>query len=364
MVLMPFCTQPSVLISTLLLAMVGPCQALGQPGAPAGAPAGALAGASAASERRPAMAGGGAAGGSLAAGPKPAAPPSADWNRRAASFGGHEWVTRPSRDSIMGFAFPIEIDAIPVAGGQLVKKGDVLVRGRDAEVAAALEVQRVRAANDAPVQNATSALQLAELRYNNTKNARDLGGSNQSEFDERRIAWEAAKSALLNAEMQLKEERGRVAQLERQLERYALRAPFDCVVEIVAGELGQAVDIQQPVVRVVAIDPLWIDVPTPTEETLRLGLKEGSPASVLLDVPDAGGPGAPARAGRVLYVSPVVDAAGTRRVRVEVPNPTLLPAGTRAKVRFDGESAAAPAAGAPATAPQAEARAGTGGVRP
>jgi multidrug efflux pump subunit AcrA (membrane-fusion protein) len=50
----------------------------------------------------------------------------------------------------------------------------------------------------------------------------------------------------------------------------------------------------------------------------------------MLDLPDT-----PVLKGRVLYVSPVADAAAeTRRVRVELPNPTALPPGTRARVRF------------------------------
>ncbi len=270
-----------------------------------------------------------------------------EWLTRSAAFGGHEWVTRPSRDAVIGFTIPMEIEKIEVVGGQVVKEGQILARGREGEAVASLEVQRVRAANTGPVDNALAALELAQIRLDAAEKAMRQDAFGQSEYEERRVAVVSARAALVNAQAQTQEEIKRIKQLEEQVERYRLRARFDGIVEMIVGDAGTSVDIQQPVVRLVGIDPLWIDVPVPTAETLSANLQLGSPAWVLLDVPE------PVRSkaagqGRVLYVSPVVDASGARRVRVELPNPNLLPAGTRARVRFSPPASANASASAAA----------------
>jgi multidrug efflux system membrane fusion protein len=263
---------------------------------------------------------------------KSSATPTADWPTRSARFGGIEWVTRPSRDAIMGFAVPIEIGEVLVKDGQRVKKGEILIKGRDAETLAALEVQRVRADNKSEIEAAQAAVELAQIRYDAIMDAQKRNAASPSDIADRRISLASTKAQLANAQARSKEESARMDQLQRQLERLRLEAPFDGIVDAVAVEVGQAVDVQRPAIRVVSVDPMWIDVPTPTDLTLSMKLKEGSSAWVLLDLP-----GEPVViASKVLTVSPIADAsAGTRRVRVEVPNAQGLPPGTSARVRFE-----------------------------
>lgn len=235
----------------------------------------------------------------------------------------------------MGFTIPMEVYELPVVGGQVVKKGQLLVRGRDTEALAALEVQRVRAKNRAPIDAAVASLDLAEIRLRDGEQAFKDTAMTQAEVDERRAQVANSKAQLDNAKAQVAEEQARLVQLERQLERYRLEAPFDGVVELVAAEVGQTFEQAQPMVRVVSVDPVWIDVPASTEETLTLGLKAGDKAWVLLDVPhDPSRPRGEVIEGKVLDVSRVVDASGSRRVRVEAPNARQWPAGIRARVRF------------------------------
>lgn len=261
--------------------------------------------------------------------------PTPGWNERARAFGGFEWVTRPSRDSAMGFTIPMEVYEIPVVAGQVVKKGQLLIRGRDTEALAALEVQRVRATNRAPIDNAVASLDLAEIRLRDGEEAIRNNALNQAELDERRAQVASSRAQLDNAKAQVAEEQARLVQMDRQLERYRLEAPFDGVVELVAAEVGQTFEQAQPMVRIVSVDPVWIDVPASTEETLAGGLKAGDKAWVLLDVPpDTSRPQGEIIEGKVLDVSRVVDASGSRRVRVEAPNTRQWPAGIRARVRF------------------------------
>lgn len=231
----------------------------------------------------------------------------------------------------MGFAIPTEVGEVLVTDGQRVSKGQLLVKGRDAEVIAALDTQRVRAANEAEVDSAKAGLELAQIRYDAMMDADSRHAASPSDVADRRIGLAAAKANKVNAEARLNEERAREVQLQRQLERLRMEAPFDGTIDAVAVDVGQAVDVNRPVLRLVAVDPMWVDVPTPTEQTMSLGLKEGVKAWVLLDLP-----GEPkVLEAKVLTVSPVADAAaGTRRVRVEMKNPEGYPPGIRARVRF------------------------------
>jgi RND family efflux transporter MFP subunit len=256
---------------------------------------------------------------------------SPDWAVRASSFGELEWVTRPSRDATMSFTAPVEIREIPVQPGQHVKAGEVLVRARDADIVAAVETQRVRVANMGPVNAARASVDSAKTRYDRIKEANDERATNQQEVDDRRVQLDAARAQLTNAESEHSEEVAKLKQLEESLARYRLEAPFDGVVESIVVDAGSSIEPPNPVLRIVNIDVLWIELPTPTDLTLSKGIKAGTPAWVLLDVP-----GGWAARGEVLYVSPVADAAAaTRRVRVAVPNPKQFPPGTRARVKFD-----------------------------
>lgn len=263
------------------------------------------------------------------------------WADRAEKFGGDEWVTRPSRDAALGFTSPLEVQELLVKPGMRVKLGQRLIRAKDGEVLAGLRVQEQKAANDTEVQNAKAGQELAQSRFDAVEKVMLKDAGTQAEYEERRIGLASAKIQVAAAEKKLEEEVLRLEQLREQAKRYYIDAPFDGVVDALVAEVGQTVTERDPVVRVVNVNPLWIDVPVKTETTIAQGLATGHEAWALLDLP-----GDPViLKGKVLYVSSVADSAsGTRRVRVEVENPSELPAGTRARVRFTAPTGALAAA--------------------
>ncbi|MGQ0626825.1 MAG: efflux RND transporter periplasmic adaptor subunit [Phycisphaerales bacterium] len=256
---------------------------------------------------------------------------SEEWRARHLRFGGTEWLTRAKQDAPLGFTLAVEVVEIIAKGGTAVKAGDLLVRGRDGEVLAAVAAQRARADNETEVTSAEAQAALAQTRFDAVVEAKVQGVHNKAEFDEREAQLTVAKIAIDAARNRLKEERLRATQLEEQAKRYRVEAPFDGMVDQVVCELGQSVNENQPIMRLVDISALYIDVPIKTTETILLNLGASKPAWVLLDLP-----GDPVVLdGRILYVSPAADASsGTRRVRIELANPKLLPPGTNASVRF------------------------------
>lgn len=252
----------------------------------------------------------------------------ASWDALAKEFGGYKSETKPSRDAVMQFAQSGEIRLISVSGGQRVKRGDVLARVRDAEVVAAIARQKIVAENRLEIDNAERQLELAQYRFEQLKAGKTFS---PAEFEELRISAEVAKIQRDQAIVNLEAQKIALDQLLGQAERYRLEAPFDGVVEEVMVEVGQGVTENEKVLRIVNTETLWLDAYAGTSESIRLGLKENSPAWVLIELADA-----PRLVkGTVLYVSPVADAVSqTRRVRVEIQNTENWPAGTQARVRF------------------------------
>lgn len=245
------------------------------------------------------------------------------------SFDGIKAVTRPSRDAIMGFSAASRVMELMVAGGQTVTKGQLLIRGDDAEDAIVVKLQELRAGTDLPVQKAKKAAELAKLEYERYKEAQAKGSASPTEVDRARVAWEGAVIDVGQAEVTQQQEVIQVDRLKARVDKLRIVAPFNGVVDQISVDVGQTVSESDKIVRVVNVDPLWIDVPVPTGKTLDL--QSDSKCWVLMDLPGQKS----VRLGKVIEVSAVADAAsGTRRVRVALPNPSKTVAGVTAYVRF------------------------------
>ncbi|MFN0132007.1 MAG: efflux RND transporter periplasmic adaptor subunit [Phycisphaerales bacterium] len=250
----------------------------------------------------------------------------------AAAFQGERGVTRPSRDSTLGFTLPSEVLEVLVQGGATVKKGQPLVRARDDELRLQRDLQKTVAESDLPVQKAAVAVDNAQVEFDAQEAlAKKSLGTSRIEFDRAKATLASRKVDLAIAKYELMQQQIQLAFREEQLKRMVLMAPFDGRVDKVTAEVGEVKRDTDPVIRVVSIDPLWIDVKVPTTRTLISGLRVGDRAWVLLDAP-----GEPeVSQGTIIEVAAEADfGSGTRRVRVETPNPKLLPAGLAAWVRF------------------------------
>jgi RND family efflux transporter MFP subunit len=250
----------------------------------------------------------------------------------AASFGGEKSVTRPSRDSTLSYTFPVEIAEIVARGGATVKRGDLLVRGRDEEYRYQRDLQQIQAESDLDIQKAQAGVDQAQVEYDaQLEIKRKNTAAAPIELERARTTLIARKVDLEIAKRDHTQQKAQLGFRQAQLDRLALTAPFDGRVDTVSVEVGEVKRETEPVIRVVATDKLWIDVNTPIAQTLNLGLKAGNPAWVLLDIP-----GEPkVHTGKVIEVA--ADAnfeAGLRRVRVELDNPGDWPSGLTSWVRF------------------------------
>lgn len=249
-------------------------------------------------------------------------------------FAGEMCVTVPSRKADMGFQQPTKIGDVLLRGGAEVRKGQVIVRGDDAEDQALLKLQKIRSETDLPVQRAKAEMDLAKVEYERLEDIRKNGGSSQQELERARLAYEKARLAYLEAQQVQTQEVLQLERLQARVDRFRIEAPFDGQIDQVMCDTGQAVSENEKIVRVVNVDPLWMDVPASTKDPRTHVLKPGDPAWVLVEL--AGVPRL--RLAKVVEVAPTAELGSrSRRVRVELPNPKgaeRMIAGEAAWVRF------------------------------
>ena len=196
-------------------------------------------------------------------------------------------ITIPSADITLSFLQPGRIDSIPVMEGAKVKV-DTLV------------MQQYNAAEVALFAQKKVDLKRLEL-------ARQRGATTDLEVE--------------HAQLEVKI-------TEIRVDNMRLLSPIDGFVEKIDVEVGESVQALADTIRIVRIDPLWIDVHVPQERAYTV--KVGDSATVNFPKPQE-----ESSLGKVIFVSRAADAASsTLRVRIEVPNKSNRPAGECASIIF------------------------------
>jgi membrane fusion protein (multidrug efflux system) len=222
--------------------------------------------------------------------------PVTDTVTAAGTLSAHESVVlRPEIDG--------RIVSLSFKEGQVVKKGEVIVKLDDAEQRAA-------------VVAAEANLKLAESRFRRSEELAGKGFISQQALDEARANLDVI--------------RARVREVRVVLERTVIRAPFTALAGLRKVSPGAYVKKGDDIVELAAIDQLNLDVRVP-EVYLPL-VKIGQPVTLTVDALTG-----QSFAGKVYAMEPVVDLA-TRGalVRARIPNPSgRLKPGMFARVAAD-----------------------------
>jgi RND family efflux transporter MFP subunit len=249
----------------------------------------------------------------------------------ARSFDGIRVFTTPVQQSEMGFSFPTEVREILVKGGDRIEEGELLIRARDGEAVANMELRKIQAENEKDIEAAQVGLRLREIQLRAAEEAFADGAVSDLERDEAQAQRDRAEIEVRIAREAKKEAEVLYERAIAELDRYRIYAPFDGLVENVEVSVGQSVTETEPVIKVVNIDTLRMRVPTPTRERIERNLKRGDPAWVIMDIPGE----KKVYVGEVSEVSPVGDfPSGKTNVFVEVKNMDGAPAGVAAWVRY------------------------------
>ncbi len=240
---------------------------------------------------------------------------------------GVEAITKPSHDVRLSFVRAGRIAEVLVVEGDRVRAGQPLMRQDDTAEQIQLAQLKAQAEDDTKISYATAQLNQKRVHLKRLEELRATA-TTLTEIEMAKLDVTIAELSEKLAKFEQTQDRRKYEELKAQVDRMRLTSPIDGTVEMLAIRAGESADPQTPVVRVVQVDPLWVDVYVPLEQARKLRLHH--PALVEYDEP-----GAPVAGGTVVYTASVAEpASGTLMVRVEAPNPSGRPAGERAFVSF------------------------------
>ncbi len=237
-------------------------------------------------------------------------------------------ITNPSSDITLSYVQPGRIAKVHFTEGAWIKAGQVLAQQDDA--VEQIQLAQLQAASDDTTQIQASEASLAQKKVDLQKleKAAAQNAATELEVEHAKLSVKMAELSLQLAKFEHKQAQRKYDEVKVQVEKMRLASPIDGRIEKIHVEAGESINALTDVVRVVQIDPLWIDVPVPLIQAMDLST--GKKARVLFPSPNR-----VSVEGSIIYISAVADAAsGTLRVRIEVPNKSNRPAGEHVEIIF------------------------------
>ena len=241
-----------------------------------------------------------------------------------------EAITRPSQNTVLSFTRPGRISEVAVKEGDRVDSGQLLARLDDQAEQAQLVQLKAQAEDDKRIRAAKADLAQKNVDMAKIRQIFENGVATEWEMEHAKLDVTIAELSVELALFEQEQNQRTYHEATIQLERMRLKSPISGAIEEVSVEVGESVDGVMQVVRVVSVDPLWIDVPVPLTDAMHL--KYGQTAEIICSETDA-----TVLHGTIVHKGLVADAASnTLKVRLEVPNKAGRPAGERVMVSFSG----------------------------
>ncbi len=248
----------------------------------------------------------------------------------ATAMGGIRAVTRPSADITLSFVQPGRIVHVPFKEGDAIKVDQVLARQDDVAEQILLAQLKAQAEDLIQIQAAEASLEQKKVDLAKLEKAAANNAATSLEVEHARLDVTIAALSLALARFEHEQAGRKYQEQEVRVKNMQLKSPIDGRIEQIDIEVGESVNTLEDAVRVVQINPLWIDAPVPLQEAVRI-----RPGMVARIRAVGSEPGNDVAEGRVIFVGTVADAAsGTLRVRIEVPNESNRPAGEHVLVDF------------------------------
>ena len=244
-----------------------------------------------------------------------------------------EPITIPSQDVVLSFVMPGRIDSIPVKQGDRVKTGDLLIKLDDAAEQASAEQLKRQAEDTIKIRYAEAQFDLKKVMLEKMEAAQQKSVATEIEVAQARLEAKSADLSLELARFEKTQAELKYKEVTATLKRMSLLSPFDGLVERINAQPGESADRDVKIMRVVKIDPLYIDAPISRQQSDRLRLEQ----AVKVGFHDDSAP----QTGKIIFIASVADAGSdTVTVRVELPNPSLRRAGERVTIDFGPEGVA------------------------
>ena len=182
--------------------------------------------------------------------------------------------------------------------------------------------------NTTPIQAAEASLAQKKVYLKKLEKAASLNAATDLEVEHAKLDVTIAELSLQVAVFEHEQAQRKYDEAKLQIDNMSLKSPIDGSIEKIELEPGESVNALEDVVRIVQINPLWIDVPVPLAKAGDL--RSGNTAEVIF-------PGSKETSveGTIVFIGAVADAASnTLRVRIQVPNRSYRPAGEHVRVVF------------------------------
>ena len=235
-------------------------------------------------------------------------------------------ITKPSGDVTLSFIRPGRVKEISFKEGEAVKAGSVVAVQDDIEEQAQLRIDQADANDNTEID--VNIFLLKEDQQTLDRTIKAMGSTSEIEDARSKVQVDEARIEL--AKQKQKTAKIKVEATEALISKLKINSPIDGVVAESALKVGEVADGQNmKVMRVVQVDPLWVESAVPI--AIARQLKPQDVANVTFSDGQV-------RPGAVALVFPVGDSASeTIKVRLEIPNPQKLQPGENVRVSFGGD---------------------------
>lgn len=253
-----------------------------------------------------------------------------------------EGIARPSVDETLSFTRPGRIQKVHVRQGQKVEPGMLLVSLDDQAERIQLAFLEAKAGDTTSIQASKAKYDQAKLDYQKMLEADAKNVATPIEVEHAKLNMHIAELTLELSKFEQQQNVRKMEEFAATLERMRIRSEISGRAERIFLQKGESADALQKVIRIVNIDPLWVEVlvPIPRARNLRAVPLEGNvePASDQVADVRVGDPKAKPLRGTIIHKASVAE-PGTNGLilRLEVENPEKLPAGQRAWITFPAE---------------------------
>jgi multidrug efflux pump subunit AcrA (membrane-fusion protein) len=243
--------------------------------------------------------------------------------------------TQPYKKFPVHFMRMGKISEVNVKLGDVVKKGDQLMKQDTSVEESELAILKFDAENLSAVKAAEKKFKLAELEFKMKERLYQSDKGRELEYERAKAEMEVAAVQVEQAKTELEQKKLKFKQQEVVVKNMTLRADSDGIVQELTNDLGSTVDPTHPSLVILQNSPVQAVLRLPSAATLTL--KPGDKLRASYDKKNW-------REATVSFLSAEADAMtelSIRTIYLDLPNPEGVPAGLQAYVEVPDKLLAA-----------------------